>query len=157
MQLWLIQNRPNRSSTAQNITLTHALVTFSTWRLLILSQAREQLTETLLSGTSRTALGTLAGNVNDLRDALPAGATRRGVLAVLEELFGVLASLVNGLLLLVVVVLIEFVNVLLRLLDRLGALLCKLLGPLGVLLIPLLPPLLNDLGFLLLLCVGTET
>lgn len=72
-------------------------------------------------------------------------------------MFGVLASLGDCLLLLVVVVLVEFVNVLLRFLDRLGALLCKLLGPLGVLLIPFLPPLLDYLGLFLLLCVGTET
>jgi hypothetical protein len=67
----------------------------------------------------------------------------------------ILARLGYCLFFLIVIVLVEVVNVLLCLLDRLGFLGSELFGSLRVAGIALLAPLLNDLGLLLFLCIGT--
>jgi hypothetical protein len=127
-----------------------------TWGLLVLSQTRQQLAETLLAGARSTALCALPADIHDLGNALPAGAPRGRVLAGGQELLGILAGRGDLLLLLVVVVLVEVIDVALCLRDGLFALSRKLLCPLGVASVALLSPLLDHLWLLLLLGVGRE-
>lgn len=122
----------------------------STRRLLVLSQAREQLTEAFLARTRCSTLAALATDVHQLGNAIPARAARDSVLPVSQELLGLLSSLRNALLLLVVVVLVEVVDVLLSFLDCVFSLGRVLLGSLRDLPIPALPPLLDDIRFLLI-------
>jgi hypothetical protein len=126
------------------------LVAHSTRSLLILPEVRQHLTETLLAGSTSTALWSLSTNVNQLGDALPASATRDRILSVCQKLLRLFASLCDSLLLLGVVVLVEIIDVLLGFFDGLGLLGCELLSSLGIASIALLSPLLDDLGFLLL-------
>ena len=128
-----------------------ALVSRSTRGLLVLPQAGEQFAEALLPGAAGAALLALAADVDELGNAFPAGAARGGVVAAGEELLLLLAGLGDHLLLLGVVVLVEVVDVLLGLLDRLGLLLGELLRALRVVRVPLLAPLLNHLRLLLVL------
>lgn len=122
--------------------------------LLILPQAQEHLAEPLLTRPGGAALDALPADVNQLGDAVPAGAAGHGVFPVLEELLGLAARLADALLLLGVVVLVEVVDVLPRLLHRLLALVRELLGALRDGSVPALPPLLDDLGLVLLLLLG---
>jgi hypothetical protein len=131
-----------------------ALVARSAGRLFVLSQAHQQFSEAFLARARSTSLGSLAAHIHQLGDSVPAGATRNGVLSALQELVGFLSCLGNTLLLLVVVVLIEVVDVLLSLLDRLFSLSSELLGALSNLVVSTFTPLLNNLGFLLLLGRG---
>lgn len=93
----------------------------------------------------------LSTDIHELGNALPAGTARNCVLSACQELLCLFAGLCDVLVLLVVVVLVEVVNVLLGVLDRLGLLLSELLGALGIGSISLFSPLLGDLGFLLFL------
>lgn len=84
---------------------------------LILPQIDQQFTEPLLAGTTGTAGGALARHIDQLGDALPTGATGRGVLAAGQELFGFGLGLRTVLVCLVVVRNVEVVNVLAGLLQ----------------------------------------
>ena len=88
-------------------------------RPLVLLQARQQLAEALLARARPAALGALAAQVDQLGDALPAGAAGARVLARGQEGVGLAPRLRDRLLLLGVVVLVEVVDGLLRRLDRL--------------------------------------
>ena len=96
-------------------------------RVLVLPQARQQLAEALLLGAGGAAARALAAQVDELGDALPAGAAAARVLARGQEGVGLAPRLRDRLVLLVVVVLVEVVDGRLRRLDRLG-----LLGGRGV-------------------------
>lgn len=133
---------------------SYFLVALRARRLLVLAQAHEQLAETLLAGARSTALGALARHINNLGNALPAGAARGDVVAVVEEGLGLLLGGADQLVSLVVVVLVKVVNVALGLSNGLLPLLGKLLCALGVLLVALLPPGFDDLGLLLVLDGG---
>lgn len=85
--------------------------------LLVFSEVEQQFAETLLSGAAGTARGALAGYINQLSNALPAGTTGGGVLPVGKELFGLSAGVGAVLIGLVVVGNVEVINVLLCLLD----------------------------------------
>ena len=98
-----------------------------TWSILILPQVQQQLPELLLASPARTALRSLARQIHQFCDSLPARASRGRILPRVQELFGLTSSLRNRLLLLRVVVLIEIVDVLLRRLDGLLLLLLGLL------------------------------
>lgn len=130
---------------------SYLLVALRARRLLVLAQAHQQLAEALLAGPSGAALGALARDVDDLGDALPAGAARGHVVAAIQKGLGLLLGLADQLVSLVVVVLVKVVNVALGLGNGLLPLLGKLLCALGVLLVALLPPGLDDLRLLLVL------
>ena len=98
------------------------------WRLLVLPQTPQQLPEALLLAARRAALGPLAAQVDQLCDALPAGAAAARVLARFQKLLGLAPRLRQRLVLLVIVVLVEIVDGLLRVLDRLGLLRLVSLG-----------------------------
>ena len=134
-----------------NTSKSYLLVALSARGLFVFAQGHQELAEALLARPGCAALDALAGDVDDLGDPLPAGAAGCDVVAVAEELLGILAALADQLVLLVVVVLVKVVNVALCLGDGLLALLCKLLRTLGVLLVALRPPGLEDLGLLLVL------
>ena len=85
--------------------------------LLVFSEVDQQFTEALLSGAAGTARGALARYINQLSNALPAGASGGGVLPVGEELFGLGAGVGAVLIGLIVVGNVEVVNILLCLLD----------------------------------------
>lgn len=87
-------------------------------RILILLQIHQHLAESLLARAARAAAAALARDVNQLGDALPAGAAGGGIFPVGEELLGVGAGLRAQLVGLVVVRDVEIVDVLVGLLDR---------------------------------------
>jgi hypothetical protein len=84
---------------------------------LIFPEADQQFTESLLARTTATTRGALARHIHQLGDALPAGTTGRGILAVGHELLGLGAGLRSGLVGLVVVGNVEVVDVLVGLLG----------------------------------------
>lgn len=108
--------------------------------LLILPETEQNLTETLLARAAGTAGGALARNVNQLGDALPRGTTSGGILAAGKELFGLGTGLVLLFVDLVVVGTVKLVDILLRLRDGGGLLLCRNLGTTGELGVSLLTP-----------------
>jgi hypothetical protein len=112
--------------------------------LLVFSEVDQQFTETLLAGAAGTARGALARYINQLSNALPASATRRCILPVREELFGLGAGVGAVLIGLVVVGNVEVVNILLCLLDGTGLLLGGDLCTAGDLRITLLAPFTED-------------
>lgn len=120
--------------------------------LFILPQPCQHFAETLLSRARGTALSSLASDIDQLRNAVPAGSAGNGILAIGQELLSFLASLGNALLLFGVVILVKVIDVLLRLLDSLLALGGELLLSLFDLSIAPLSPLLDDLWLLLVLC-----
>lgn len=60
----------------------------STRSFLVLPQVDQHLAEALLARAAATTDSALARDINQLRNALPAGATGGGVLAAGQELFG---------------------------------------------------------------------
>lgn len=120
-----------------------------TWSILILPQVQQQLPELLLASPTRTALRSLARQIHQFRDSLPARASRGRILPRVQELLGLTSSLRNRLLLLGVVVLVEIVNVLLGGLDGLLLLLLGLLFALRESQVAALAPF-ADYGWLLL-------
>lgn len=122
--------------------------------LLVFLQAREHLTEALLTGSRSATLGAFAADIHEFGDAIPAGASGNRIFSVREELLSLLAGLSDALVLLAVVVLVEVIDVLLRLLDCLFPLSSKLLRSLGDLCIAVRSPFLDDLGLLFVLGVG---
>lgn len=116
------------------------LDTASARRLLILPETEQNLTEALLARAAGTASGALTRNVDQLGDALPRGTTRGSIFTAGQELFGLGTGL--GLLLvdLVVIGTVKLVDILLRLRDCGGLLLCGNLGTTGEFGIPLLTP-----------------
>ena len=122
--------------------------------LLILSQAEEHLTESLLAGAGSTALHTLPTNIYQFSDAVPAGTPRDSVFPIGDELLCFTARLADTLLLLCVVVFIEILNVLPCLLDSLLTLVGELLSTLRDGGVPTLSPLLDDLRLVLVLFFG---
>lgn len=108
--------------------------------LLILPETEQNLTETLLARAAGTASGALTRNVDQLGDALPRGTTSGGILTAGQELVGLGTGL--GLLLvdLVVVGTVKLVDILLRLRDGGGLLLCRNIGTTGELGVSLLTP-----------------
>lgn len=120
-----------------------------TWSILILPQVQQQFPELLLVSPARTALRSLAGQIHQLRNSLPARASRRGILSRVQKLLGLTSSLRNRLLLLGVVVLVKIVYVLLGGLDGLLLLLLGLLFALGEGEVATLAPF-ADYGWLLL-------
>lgn len=84
---------------------------------LILPEADQQFTESLLARTTATARGALARHIHQLGDALPAGTTGRCILTVGQELLGLGAGLRAGLIGLVIVRNVEVVDVLVGLLG----------------------------------------
>lgn len=108
--------------------------------LLVFSEVDQQFTETLLSGAAGTARGALARYINQLSNALPAGASGGGVLPVGEELFGLGAGVGAVLIGLIVVGNVEVVNILLCLFDSTVLLLGGDLGTAGNLRITLFAP-----------------
>lgn len=98
---------------------------------MILLQIHQHLAESLLARAARAAAGALARDVNQLGDALPAGAAGGGIFPVGEELLGIGAGLRAQLVGLVVVGDVEIVDVLVGLLDRRFLLLLGELGAAG--------------------------
>lgn len=130
------------------------LIASCTRSLLILLQTKQQLPEPLLASTSRTTLRALPAQVDQFRNALPAGATGTRIFPLGEELLGLAAGLRNALLLLGVVVLVEVVDVLLGGLDGLLLLQVGLLGAVLQGEIAALAPLRNDFGLFFVGGVG---
>jgi hypothetical protein len=100
------------NSPASNLNSTNTRCT------LVLSQVKQQFTETLLARTTSTTPGAFAGNINQLRNTVPAGASRGRILPVGEELLSIGVSLAAELVGLVVVGNVEVVDIFAGLLDR---------------------------------------
>lgn len=115
-----------------------------TGSLLVFLQIQQQLTETLLARSAGTALGSLAGDVDQFRNTFPAGAAGRGVLPVGKELFGLGLCLCAELVGLVVVGDVEVVDVFSGFLDGRVLLLFGDLGAAGDFRITLLAPFPGD-------------
>lgn len=127
-------------------TYTPNLVPGRARRLLILPQAQQNLAEPRLLAARRPALAPLPTQIDQLRDALPARASRRCVVATCQELLGLLARLVHLLVLLVVVVLVEVVDVLPCLVHRLRLALCRHLVAVLYLQVASLAPFADHVG-----------
>jgi hypothetical protein len=99
------------------VTANFLLHSARTWSLFVLLQAHQQLPESLLSATTRTALGAFTSQIDQLGYPLPAGASRNGVLAVGQEVVRILSGRGHVLVLFRVVVVVELVDRRLRILD----------------------------------------
>lgn len=88
--------------------------------MLILLQSDQQLPEPLLPSPRRSTFRTLAAEVHQLSNTLPACSSGRSVLPVGEKLLRFLASLGSSLFFLGVVVLVEVVDGLLGIFDCFG-------------------------------------
>lgn len=100
------------------ISSTISSNTADTRCVLVLPQVKQNFTETFLARSTSTTPRTFAGNINQLRNTLPAGASRGGILPVGKELLSVGAGLGAKLVSLVVVRNVEVVNVFAGLLNR---------------------------------------
>ena len=77
--------------------------------VFILLQVEQHLTEPFLAAIGPTALGALAGEIDEFRDAVPTRAARSGISLERIVVCLVSAEVVNGLVLVLVVLFVEIV------------------------------------------------
>lgn len=121
--------------------LTKNLNSTDARRTLVLSQIKQQFTESLLARAASTTPSALAGNIDQLGNALPAGAACGGVLTVGEKLFGISVGLGTELVGLVVIRNVEIIDVFTGLLNVRFLLLVRDLGTAGNVCVSSLTPL----------------